>query len=339
MARLLRVEYEGALYHVTARGNERRAIFLDDKDRVRFVSKLAETAETYHLRLYAYVLMSNHYHLVVCTPRGNLSAAMQQFQSSYTTWFNCRHGRSGHLYGGRYKARLVEGDEYLLSLTRYVHLNPVRVGSVSKKPLAEKVKLLRGYEWSSYGGYAGLRAKEGWVDYGPLRELVGRGRSRKAKAYREYVEAGLAEDDEELAEAMSLSSKAIGGKVFCAWVKQRYRDLAGAQGSEVDVALRREEVPPDPAEVVGWVCERFEVKKEELLKARGNSAARDVAMKALHELSGLTKREVGRMLGHADGATVGKRLKVLSDEMGRRKGLRKSWNELQNSIHIANCKA
>ncbi len=339
MVRLLRVEFEGAIYHISARGNEKRAIFLDDRDRLRFLAKLADTVEAYGLKLYAYVLMGNHYHLLVGTPRGDLSDAMQQFQSSYTTWFNSRHGRSGHLYGGRYKARVVQGDEYLLTLTRYVHLNPVKIQSVSKEPVGERVKLLRSYRWSSYRGYAGLSSREEWVDYEPLRELVGRGTAGKPRAYRRFVEGGVAKDDEELREAMSLSNKAIGSEEFCGWVKGRYRDLAGRQGSKVDVALRREEVPPGTEAIVGAICEQFGMKKAVLLEGRGNRPARDLLIKGLHEIGGLTKREVGRMLGHADGATVGKRLKVLKDEMVKGEDLKAAWDRLWQTMRIANCRA
>ena len=103
MARPLRLEYEGAIYHVMARGNERGAIFRLNSDRLRFIEKLAESAQTYHVRVYAYTLMHNHWHGLIETPRGNLSAFMQQFNTSYTTYFNTKHQRVGHLYSGRYK--------------------------------------------------------------------------------------------------------------------------------------------------------------------------------------------------------------------------------------------
>ena len=214
MARALRVQYEGAIYHVTSRGNERRNIFRTDRDRHRFLEILAENVEAYHIRLYAYVLMSNHFHLLIETPRANLCAFMQQFNGAYTTWFNAKHKRSGHLYGGRYKARLVEGNEYLLALIRYVHLNPVKIKSVKNRPLDERRKRLWGYPWSSYRSYAGLtRKKAKMVDHDPLGELVGQGSRRKDVAYRRYVEAGLAKDDKELQEVLKQSSKAIGTRL------------------------------------------------------------------------------------------------------------------------------
>ena len=135
MARPLRLLYPGACYHVTARGNERKPIFRDDTDRRRFLERLAAVVARYRLVLHAYVLMRNHYHLLVETSEGNLAAALRQLNGVYTQDFNRRHRRAGHLLQGRYKALVVEKDSYLLELTRYIHLNPVRVGEVTEPAL------------------------------------------------------------------------------------------------------------------------------------------------------------------------------------------------------------
>ena len=129
MARKLRVEYKGAIYHVTCRmlGNARSKLFIDAADRMRFLDSLAERVKQYNIRLYMYVLMNNHFHLVFETPEGNCSKFMHSLSTSYTVYYNLRHNRHGHLFDGRYKSKLVDGDEYLLSLSRYVHLNPVKV--------------------------------------------------------------------------------------------------------------------------------------------------------------------------------------------------------------------
>ena len=131
MARPLRVEYEGAVYHVAVRGNARQAIFRDDADREHFLGVLAESVGSFEVRLYLYCLMSNHVHLVLETPRANLGRFMHRWQTAYTVYFNRRHRRVGHLVQGRYGAWLVERDAYLLRLSRYVHLNPVFVRSPS----------------------------------------------------------------------------------------------------------------------------------------------------------------------------------------------------------------
>jgi putative transposase len=137
MARPLRLEYEGAIFRMNS-------------DRLRFIEKLGESAQTYHVRVYAYTLMKNHWHRLLETPRRNLSAFMQQFNTSYTTYYNTKRQRVGHLYSGRYKAPLVEGDDYLRRLSRYIHLNPVRIASLDAFSRDEKVRRLHAYRWSSF---------------------------------------------------------------------------------------------------------------------------------------------------------------------------------------------
>lgn len=333
MARALRVQFEGAIYHVTSRGNERRNIFRTDRDRERFIEILAENVEAHHIRLYAYVLMRNHFHLLIETPSANLCAFMQQFNGAYTTWFNAKHKRSGHLYGGRYKAKLVEGDEYLLALTRYVHLNPVKIMSVTNLPLAERRKLLRKYPWSSYRSYAGLiRKKEEMVDHDPLSGLVGQGGQRREVAYRRYVETGLAKNDEELREALKQSSKAIGTGPFCRWVDVQYQRLIDKQGQPLDAAMRRMEMPASAEEVMKAVCEAFEAEESELRKRRSTSNARLIAMKLLKEEAGLTQREVATHLGLRDGSTISRNLSELSERLNKERKLNKQYAALRDRI-------
>ena len=133
MARALRLLFPGAYYHVTCRGNERKAVFRDDTDRSVFLEKLKKSIEIYGVRLHAYVMMDNHFHLIVETPGGNLSEFMRHFNIVYTAAFNRRHKRVGHLYQGRYKAILIDQESYLLELTRHVHVNPVRVRRAGEK--------------------------------------------------------------------------------------------------------------------------------------------------------------------------------------------------------------
>ena len=133
----------GAIYHVVAHGNLKQAIFRSARDRLRLLDRLEETASRHQLRVYAWTLMTTHYHLLLCTPRANLSRAMHQLQSSYSTYVRARHNLSGHVFGGRYKARLVEGDPYLLALTRYIHLNPIHTRHMRERPLEERLAFLK----------------------------------------------------------------------------------------------------------------------------------------------------------------------------------------------------
>ncbi len=141
MFRPLRIEFPGALYHLTARGDGREDIYVDDEDRKRFLALVGGVCERFNWVGYAYCLMSNHYHLVMETPDGNLSSDMRHLNGVYTQRFNTRHGRVGHVFQGRYKAILAERDSYLLELCRYVVLNPVR---------AEMVRHASQWRWSSY---------------------------------------------------------------------------------------------------------------------------------------------------------------------------------------------
>lgn len=310
MARHLRLEYEGAIYHITARGNERSDIFRDDGDKKKFLEKVEELVEVHHVRVYAYVVMSNHYHLLVETPRGNISRFMQQLNTSYTMYYNVKHDRVGHVFSGRYKAKVVCGDEYLLALTRYIHLNPVKVGRMKDCSVAEKTQCLREYRWSSHRGYAGLGQPEKWVDQGPLGEMAGQYAAERREGYRLVVESGVAEDDEELKEVLGRSSKAVGGWKFCRQVEKLYRKQVQEQRSGTDVTMRRIEVGVDPEELLERVCAEFGVDPESLRRRRSVEDARLVAARLLKDQTALSAREVGRRLGLADGSGLGNLLAI-----------------------------
>jgi REP element-mobilizing transposase RayT len=158
MARPLRIQFENAYYHVTCRGNARQEIYADDLDRSVFLRLLARSAEIYQVGVLAYVLMANHFHLLVKTPGANLQEFMRHFNISYTSHFNRDHERTGHLYQGRYKAFLIDADSYLQEVSRYIQLNPLRSQDRIRKALTERRKYLRNYQWSSYPSYASRRS-------------------------------------------------------------------------------------------------------------------------------------------------------------------------------------
>lgn len=181
MARPYRIEYPGALYHVTARGNARQDIFLDDVDRTLFLEGYDQVSQRFNWRCHAYCLMSNHYHFVLETPDANLSQGMRQLNGVYTQRFNRRHGRTGHVLQGRFSAILVEREPYLLELCRYVVLNPVRAGLV---------RSAREWPWSSYRATAGQAVGAAWLSLDWLLSHFGRTRARAEAAYREFVSEG-----------------------------------------------------------------------------------------------------------------------------------------------------
>lgn len=189
MGRPWRIEYEGALYHVLSRGNERRNIFAHDQDRSRFLGATGEMARRFQIEIFAYVLMANHYHLLLRTLRANLSQAMQWLGVTYTRRFNLEHSRSGHLFQGRFQSMLVQDDAYLLELSCYIHRNPLR---------AKAIERLVDYPWSSYRAYAYGKSTPEWLSMELiLGQMPG---SDPHRAYREKVqeyseeEASLWED-------------------------------------------------------------------------------------------------------------------------------------------------
>lgn len=185
MARPIRIELAGGLYHVTSRGDRREAIYLDDVDHEAWLTLFAEVCERYNWRCHAYCLMTNHYHLVIETPDKNLSRGMRQLNGVYTQRFNRRHERVGHVFQGRYKAILVDKDGYLLELARYVVLNPVRASMVDD---AEQ------WPWSSYRAMMGQVDAPPWLETDWLLGQFGRHRRQAVGRYRDFVRAGVGLD-------------------------------------------------------------------------------------------------------------------------------------------------
>ncbi|MGX2038897.1 REP-associated tyrosine transposase [Methylocaldum sp. MU1018] len=182
MARPLRIELSGGLYHVTSRGDRREDIYFSDADREAWLGLLGRVCARFNWVCHAYCLMSNHYHLVIETPEGNLAQGMRQLNGVYTQMVNRTHGRVGHVFQGRYKAILVEKDSYLLELARYVVLNPVRAGMVGD---------VGDWPWSSYAAVVGLAPAPAWLQTHWLLGRFGRKRDPAIAGYIDFVRAGV----------------------------------------------------------------------------------------------------------------------------------------------------
>lgn len=241
MARPLRLDQAGGWYHLTARGNERRATFRNDRDRLHFLELLDESTVRFAWHLHAYVLMPTHYHLMVKTTQPNLSRAMPWLNGSYTVWFNRRHRRVGHLFQGRFKSIVLDGEGYALELSRYVHLNPVRIkslgldkvgqrkrkqgeGAVSGAELVRaRLARLRGYRWSSYRAYAGWEKVPRWLRVEGVLGMLGGagGLSRRRRQYRRHVEEAVREGLEESPWARLEAGVLLGGAEFVRRMRQR----------------------------------------------------------------------------------------------------------------------
>ena len=286
MARPLRIEFAGAVYHVPARGTERKPIYRDDGDRARFLKRLAAVVHTRRLRVHAFALLRNHFHLLVETPEANLSRAMGQLNGSYTQDFHRRHHRSGHLFQGRYKAILVEKDAYLLELSRYIHLNPVRVGEVSRA---------WEFAWSSAAAYVGKAAVPEFLTVADVLAHFGRRRTVARRRYAEFLADAAATTAEQ-------PWRRVAGQVLLgepAWVERMKRRLVGKRAPHDIVAVKSLRPRPTLSVVITQVCRAAQVDRETLLRPRGGRGgwARPVAMALAWEVCGLGQREIGRAFG------------------------------------------
>jgi putative transposase len=332
MARKLRVQYEGAIYHVIIRGLERRAIFKDDEDRLRFLMRLGEAVEEYGARVYLFCLMRNHAHLLAETPRANLSVFMHQLQTAYTVYFNHRHQRAGHLMQGRFGAKPVYGDEYVLKLSRYIHLNPVFVGEVRKQPMEARRKSLRAYRWSSYQGYAGLGKPFGFVEEGPILAMMEGPVKRQRVAYRRFVEVGMTRTDQEFLEGLKASPWGIGNREFQERIRDLHMEWIGKVRRKEDVSFRRRapRIGADP--VLRAVAQVYNLDVPSLRKRQYDCVARAIAALLLGREVGMNQRNIATMLGMGTGSAVCRQLKRLRLRMGNESHIAAKVEEIVRQV-------
>jgi REP element-mobilizing transposase RayT len=229
MARPLRIELAGGLYHVTARGDRREAIYFGDDDREAWLEVLGGVCERFNWRCHAWCQMTNHYHLLVETPEANLSRGMRQLNGVYTQYVNRTHGRVGHLFQGRYKGILVDSDAYLLEAARYVVLNPVRARMVSD---------VGAWPWSSYPAMVGEAACPSWLERDWLLGQFAKRRSTAIRRYADFVRAGV---------GLPPLWDALQGQVFLGderFVERMRARLPGGDLREVPRAQRRGKPAP-----------------------------------------------------------------------------------------------
>jgi len=318
MARPLRIEYEGALYHVTARGNERSKIFFTKRDYQKFKEYIAGAEIKYGFKLHAYVLMTNHYHLIIETPDMNLGKIMHHLNGSYTTYINIKRKRSGHLFQGRYKAILVDKDNYLLELSRYLHLNPVRAKMVVKP---------EEYTHSSYGSYISA-IKEEIVTRDIILDMLTRSGARAGERYKAYVESGL---EEELQSPLTkvYGGMMLGGESFIRDVLSRLESeqLKGAEVSNRK-ALRAsigEEV------IISGLCEHYGVILAEIAGSR-RSEARSAGVYLLKKYTGITNARIGELFGSISYSAVAKMFRSFSMKMSDDKELQGRIMNLEGKL-------
>lgn len=309
MARPLRIEYAGALYHVTARGNERQDIYKSRLDREKFLSYLQSATQRYSGVVHVYCLMTNHYHLLIETPKGNLSQIMQHINSSYTTYFNVKRKRSGHLLQGRYRAILVEADSYACELSRYIHLNPVRAG-IAATP--------EQYPWSSYHSYLKPIERPDWLTTSFILGYFPKG--DKEAAYSRFVEEMIGKEYPSPLDD-TIASTVLGGDDFVSGVMELHVS-AMAPDRELP-ALRALVASLPPASVHATAVEFFSGQKE----------ARKASIYICQRYSGARLDEIGGYF-ELSCSGVTQAAKRFADEIERNEQLQDKVAEIRKRLNL-----
>ena len=284
MARRPRIEFAGAVYHVITRGNNRQKVFKDDRDRNAYLEKLSHCCETKEVKLLCYCLQSNHVHVLVETPKGNLSKFMQPLQTSYTVYFNRRHRHSGHVFEQRYKAFLVDRDNYLLQVSRYLHLNPVAAKLVEKP---------QDYRWSSYRGYI-VPGAVPMISTEAVLDQLGVKRLEQIRKYREYVE-GEDPSNEDPVKLPAMNQGIMGDEKFAEQI----------QGAVRVKSVKRRSY--GQTEIVDAVCRVTKVEARELVRPLRRvrvPTARELLMYIARNHTEAGLREIADHLGVRDISTV-----------------------------------
>lgn len=320
----------GGWYHVCSRGHNREALFLGREDYGHFLELVAAMREQFRVRVYAYCLMPNHYHLLVSTPEGNISQAIQWLNGSYGMWHNRKHRRTGHVYGERFKAILVEDRAWGLEASVYIHMNPVareafgfgkRAKVAERRGIAQpptpeacgrRLKALREYEWSSYGAYAGYRGSPSWLDRKGLLQRAG---AEGERSYRTLVEDRIRQGAAE-----SLLPKVRWGLVLGA-----ERFAKKVRGS---IRVHREHAPRDALkarcgfDAIVRCVERIKGERWAEFRDRYGDWGRDLALWAGRRFAGLTLRALGQAAGGMDYSAVSMCIRRLEARARHERGMR-----------------
>jgi REP element-mobilizing transposase RayT len=310
------------------RGNRRQNILITDTDRNGFVDALADSCETFSVKLIAYVLMANHFHLLVQTTHGNLSEFMRHFLVTYTVRFNRRNGRSGHVFQGRFKSLLVEEDEYLLPLSRYIHLNPIRPRQFKNATVQSKSDYLKKYPWSTYPGYCYLRKRDKNIDYGwLLNTYFGTDSAQGRSRYRQYVSQGFEGEIENPFEDV-VHQSILGTQNFVKWVKtklpdQQQREIPSLGKLQHDIAVEN---------IIEAIARAGEVQTEELLDRKTrHKELRQMAMELSYRYSNEKQAAIGAVFG-VDYSTVSQSRARLKAKLKSNRQLNKQFMQIKKQI-------
>ena len=312
MARPLRITFPGAFYHVTSRGNEQKAVYKSTRDRAKFLEYLQSATERYNARFHAFCLMDNHYHLLIETPSANLPQIMRHINGAYTTYYNIKRARSGHLFQGRYKAILVDKDSYAKELSRYIHLNPVR---------ADKVKTPGAYPWSSYNAYTGKSADQEWLQRDFILSYFGKKMATAQKRYGAFVQALVGHEYENPLTAAN-ATLVLGSAQFVQHIKNRY---LGERAASRDLPALRQ--------IHGGIG--IETILELVVEALKNvpTQSRNASIYLCRKHTGEKLRTIGKKFSISD-AAVSQVCKRFDARIASDKSLRKAIAALEKRINM-----
>ncbi len=332
MARPLRIEYAGAYYHVTNRGNRRETVFGTSADYELFLERLGAFSRQFEVRVLCYCCMPDHFHLYLRTEQPNLSRFMQSLLTSFTITLNRRHHSSGHVFQGRFGAHLVEDQAYGGEVSRYIHLNPVRTKALRSASIAVRRKALRAYRWSSYPACLGLSRAATWFDPGGFLSDWGTGRRTQMRRYGQYVEEGLLrEPDNPLARLEGQTI--LGTESFVDRVRRTYvltRDADRREPSAFERARRS--IPFDV--VARCVGRQYRVRPESLLTLRDSDRrARSLLIYGVCRYS-RAGESLTSLAGHfgisLSGLTMARNR--VEERLGRDKKLREAWSQIEQRL-------
>ena len=322
MARAWRIEYEGALYHVLSRGNDRQDIVINDDDRMLFLETVAEVAERFELDIFAYVLMDNHYHLLFRTNRANLCRSMQWFGATYTKRFNLGHNRSGHLFQGRYKNMLVQNDAYLLQLSYYIHRNPLR---------AAMVRRLADYKWSSYRVYGYGKSQPNWLNTKPiLSQFINADDTHRA--YRENIQKYAKEEQrawEDLRHGIFVGTEKFVKKIK----KHHLPDLPHAELPSQKRVVKDIDIEAVISKAAGLLKFDLKLCRKSVRIPKWAKTDRDLLIYIGWHLGVATNRQIGEKFGLTDSA-VSQRVSVIKKKLNEDKELTKKYQRIKSIIKI-----
>jgi putative transposase len=319
MSRPLRIKYPDAWYHVMNRGRRGDNIFHAKEDYMAFIGLLEELNEVFHVRVAAYCLMTNHYHILVQTPDANLPRAMRHLNGVYTQRYNKKHGYDGQLFRGRYKSILVETDSYALELVRYIHRNPLKAGVV---------ETIQKYEWSSHRAYLSDADKWKWLHKDYILKLFSQSKQESIRLYRQFVLKETPEDIDKLFAMKNLPS-IIGSKGFIEKIKEKFFKI-----NDFEEVPETKILTPDREKIINAVCKEYKIEEKELyVTRRGHfNEPRNVAIYLVRRLKNDTLKKVGERFSIEKYSTVSSIVERVKHEMNIDKGFKNRVQILHEKI-------